>query len=494
MEANTATPLAQHTRRTVAGAERVPGARADVPARRALVVDANEASRQRLRAVLERGLGLAVDALPGAGPALRALRRRRYSLLVSELCLPGLDGLGLVEQVRRRDLGVAAVVVARHSEVRDAVRAMRAGASDFLSWPVGADRLCRAAERALREQALRAEVAVLREQLGRRFHCPEILSKSPRVHEALDVVRRAAPTAAPILIAGETGTGKELVARAVHHLSPRRHGPLVAVNCAALPEHLAASELFGHEAGAFTGAVGRRAGRFELAHGGTLFLDEVGDLPPPVQAALVRVLHEQRFERVGGTETITVDVRVVAATNRPLRRLLRYGRFRPDLYYRLNVVKIELPPLRDRPEDVPLLAAYFAQKYTRPGAPPVRLDPEALALLQTYRWPGNVRELENAIESACIRSRDGVIRPQDLPPGLASRPPVWPTERVDLNRPLPQLLDEAIAVVERRYLRKALRKSRGQLGRCARLCGLSEKCVREKLEKYHIDRKQFMDD
>jgi DNA-binding NtrC family response regulator len=498
MDAKTALALVRHQhRRIIAGPSPqapVPVPPADATPRRALVVDGSEDGRLRLRGPLEQGLGLAVDVLPGAAAALEALRGHGYGLVVSELRLPGLDGLGLLEEVRRQGLPVAAIVVASHGDVRDAVRALRLGASDFLTRPVDPGRLCQAAERALRELAPRAAVAALRENIGRQFGCPEILSTDPRVHEALGMVCRAAPTDAPVLIEGETGTGKELVARAVHHNSPRRGGPLVAVNCAALPEPLASSELFGHEPGSFTGAVGRRAGRFELAHGGTIFLDEVGDLPPPVQAALVRVLHEHCFERLGGSETISVDVRVLAATNRPLRRLVRQGRFRPDLYYRLNVVQVRLPPLRRRPEDVPLLATHFAQKYAPPAGPVPRLDPEAVALLQSYPWPGNVRELENAIERACVTAHDGVIQPDDLPPGLAEDASTWPPGLVDLSRPLPQLLEEAVTDVEQTYLRKALQRSHGRLRRCARLCGLSEKCVRAKLEKYHIDRHEYLRD
>src|SRR5262249_22910880 len=250
------------------------------------------------------------------------------------------------------------------------------------------------------------------------FH--SILSKNPHMHAVFELISNVAQSNATVLIEGETGTGKEQVARAIHQSSTNREGPLVAVNCAALPETLLESELFGHEKGAFTSAVGQRRGRFELANGGTLFLDEVGDVPATMQAKLLRVLQERRFERVGGTESIEVDVRVIAATNRSLPRLVRQGTCRDDLFYRLNVVKIDLPPLRDRPEDIPLLATHFAQKYARPGEAPKQLSPGAMEVLLNYSWPGNIRELENAIERACVTSRDNIIQVENLPTELVN--------------------------------------------------------------------------
>jgi DNA-binding NtrC family response regulator len=370
-------------------------------------------------------------------------------------------------------------------------RAGRWETGDLPINPLGVGHSCRASKGARHEQALQDEVAAVRHHLQARFGSADILTRNPHMHAVLDLMAHAASTVATVLIEGETGTGKELVARALHRASPRREGPLVAVNCAALPETLLANELFGHESGAFTGASGRRTGRLELANGGTLFLDEVGDIPESMQMALLRALQERCFERVGSAKSIAVDMRVVAATNRPLERLVRRGRFRADLFYRLNVVRLELPPLRERPEDIPLLAAHFANKHARPDAPPPRLSPESLILLQAQRWPGNVRELENAIVRACVTVRDGVILPEDLPPGQTGRPVALPSEWIDLERPLPQLLAETAAELERRYLVKALHKSRGNVGRCARLCGLSRRAITIKLAKYKIDRFQF---
>jgi DNA-binding NtrC family response regulator len=423
------------------------------PARRALVLVEDGDDRQQLRRVLAGRLGLGVEEQAEAGEALRSLQDHPCSLLVIDLPRP--EGLGLLEEVRRRRLTATPLVVYGTDAVADAVGAGRLGAYACLTRPLDAGRVRRTAERALRERAA---------------------------------------TSSTVLIEGETGTGKELVARVLHRCSPRAAGPLVAVNCAAVPATLLASELFGHEAGAFTGAACLRAGRFELAAGGTLFLDEVGEAPPAVQVALLRVLQEHRFERVGGGQAIETDVRVMAASNRPLRELVRRGTFRRDLYYRLNVVRIEVPSLRDRPEDVPLLATHFANKHARPGEPIPRLAPASLRYLQARTWPGNVRELENAVERGCVTARGGVIRPEDLPPEPDFSPAAWADERIDLARPLKELLDEAARELERRYLRKALQKARGHVGRCARLAGVSERWVTLKLAEHHLDRRQFTGD
>ncbi len=265
----------------------------------------------------------------------------------------------------------------------------------------------------------------------------------------------------------------------------------MAINCAAVPETLLESELFGHEKGAFTGAVGQRRGRFEMAHRGTIFLDEVGDVPAAMQAKLLRVLQERRFERVGGSQNVEVDVRVIAATNRGLPKLVQEGKFREDLYYRLNVVKIELPPLRERPEDIPVLAAHFAQKYARPGQPPKQLSPEAMEILLRYSWPGNVRELENAIERACVTSRTEHITPESLPSDIVRPAKTKVPFPIDLSRPLTEQLPEVIAAFEEGYLRRALRKAHGQVGQTAKIAGLSRRSISDKLAQYKIDKAKF---
>jgi DNA-binding NtrC family response regulator len=368
---------------------------------------------------------------------------------------------------------------------------MRLGAYDFLTKPIEIQHLRLVVQRALRERSLQDEVANLHEQLQSRFSFQNILSKSPRMHQVFELISRVAQTTTTVLIEGETGTGKEVVARAIHAASHVRTGPIIAVNCAALPENLLESELFGHEKGSFTSAIGQRRGRFELANGGTIFLDEVGDVPASMQAKLLRVLQERRFERVGGTESIEVDVRVIAATNRSLLRLVKQGTFREDLYYRLNVIKIDLPPLRERTEDVPLLATHFAQKYARQGEPPKQLSPQAMELLLHYRWPGNIRELENAIERASVTSRDDTIRPENLPPEITA-PSVPKTPlTIDLGRPLPELLRDLTAEIEQQYIRKAMKKSHGNIGRCARICGLSRRSISAKIAEYQINKTAF---
>jgi transcriptional regulator with GAF, ATPase, and Fis domain len=320
----------------------------------------------------------------------------------------------------------------------------------------------------------------------------DIISRSPKMREIFDLIDHVADTTATVLIEGETGTGKEQIARAIHRTSSTiRHGELVAVNCAALPEQLLESELFGHEKGAFTGAIGQRKGRFELAHGGTIFLDEIGEMTPAMQVRLLRVLQDRHFERVGGTEAIDVDVRVIAATNRNLARLVRKQKFRQDLYYRLNVIRIELPPLRERPEDIPLLADHFAAKYARPGQPSKPIMSDAMAMLLQHSWPGNVRELENAIERAALIARGPRITPADLPPLHTAGPARSASISVDLSRPLPEVLKATLNEVERQYIERALQKSNGNVGRCARICGLSRRSISTKLAAYQIDKDRY---
>jgi len=337
-------------------------------------------------------------------------------------------------------------------------------------------------------------VASLRSQLQTRFSFQNILSKNPRMHAVFELIGNLAHTNTTVLVEGETGTGKEQVARAIHAATQSRTGSFVAVNCASLPETLLESELFGHEKGAFTSAVGQRRGRFELAHGGTIFLDEVGDVPAPMQAKLLRVLQERSFERLGGSETIQVDVRVLAATNRPLQRLVKEAKFREDLYYRLNVVKIDLPPLRERPEDIPLLATHFTEKYARPGESAKHISPRAMEVLLNYSWPGNVRELENAIERACVTSGDNLIEVENLPTELLAPPKPKVPWQVDLERPLTDVLQEAVGQIEEQYIRTALKKTHGHVGRCASICGLSRRSITSKIAQYNLDKAVFKDD
>jgi transcriptional regulator with PAS, ATPase and Fis domain len=338
------------------------------------------------------------------------------------------------------------------------------------------------------------EVVSAREHLQHRYAFPNIVSTNARMCAIFDLINQLAHSATTVLIEGETGTGKEMVARAVHQFSERCPGPLVAINCAALPETLLESELFGHEKGSFTSAVGQRKGRFELAHGGTLFLDEVGEVPASMQVKLLRVLQERCFERVGGSQSIAVDVRVVATTNRCLRKMVRDGTFRKDLYYRLNVVKIDMPPLRERSEDIPSLAVHFTEKFARPNQPPKRLSPACMKLLLGYWWPGNIRELENAIEHACVTARGDLVQPEDLPSEVV-RPALRKAHgSIDWSRPFPDVMAEVTDRIERCYLRRALKRSRGNIDRCARLCGLSRQRLTSKLAKHQLVKSEFKHD
>jgi len=459
--------------------------------RRILIVEDKEQEQQLLKQLLEDP-ALIVDTVGEGVEALERLNSRSYSIVITDLKMPRLSGMQLIEEVQKRRLPVTVIVTTGFGGIDEAVQAMRLGAYEFLTKPIDVERLRLVVQRALHERALQDEVAALREQMRDRYSFHNILSKNPRMHQVFDLINNVANTTTTVLIEGETGTGKEQVAKAIHIASSAvRSGSLVAFSCAALPENLLESELFGHEKGSFTSAVSQRRGRFELADGGTLFLDEVGDIPGSMQAKLLRVLQDRRFERVGGTESIEVDVRVIGATNRSLSKLVKEGTFREDLYYRLNVVKLDLPPLRDRPEDIPLLATHFTQKYARAGETPKLIAPEAMEVMLNYRWPGNIRELENAIERASVTCRGDTIRQTDLPPDILT--PGAPKQPfvIDLETPLPQLLRDMSADIEQQYIRKALKKSHGNIGRCAKICGLSRRSISAKIAEYQINKTVF---
>jgi DNA-binding NtrC family response regulator len=490
-EASMSATVRQDRLQNEAGDEPLPSDSAPVVPRRVLIVEDNDLARKQLQHLLATDAQLQVDATADGKEALELLLEHHYSIAITDLRLPGLDGLELIKRVQENSIPVTMIVLTGYGGIDEAVRAVRLGAYDFMTKPIDVENLRRVVERALRERTLQDEVAQLRARLQTHYSFHNMLSKNAQMHMIFDLVSNVADTTSTVLIEGETGTGKEEVARAIHETSHSRSGPLIAVNCAALPENLLESELFGHEKGAFTGAMAQRRGRFELADGGTLFIDEVGDIPAAMQAKLLRVLQERRFERVGGTDCIEVDVRIIAATNRPLQRLVKQGKFREDLFYRLHVVKIDLPPLRQRAEDIPLLATHFTQKYARPGQAPKQVSPEAMEVLLNYYWPGNIRELENAIERGCITSQDGIIRSENLPPEFSNPAAPKLPFHIDLDRKLPDLLRDITLQVEREYIRKALKKTHGHVGRCAKLCGLSRRCMTTKLTEYDIDKSGF---
>ena len=386
------------------------------------------------------------------------------------------------------------ILLTGHGDTQVALEAMKAGADDFVTKPYEPDHLRFVVQRIIERRRLIDELDQLRKQMQRTYSFHNIVSKSPRMRKIFDLIEQVGPLGSTVLVHGETGTGKELVAQAIHAADNRRKGPFFALNCAVLHDSLLETELFGHEKGAFTGADRRKKGRFEAADGGTLFLDEVGDVSPAMQAKLLRVLQSGTFERVGGTETVRVDVRIVAATNKRLEDEVKAARFRADLFYRLNVIRIDLPPLCERPEDIPLLAMYFVEKFRAMSTPPVtEIDSEAMQALLEHTWPGHVRELENAIKAAVAMADGTVIRRGTLPATVAprTRRPVVDSPLIDIGRALPELTGDLVGRVERDYFTQLLARYRGNVARCAKHSGLSRRSVTQKLQKYELDRTRF---
>jgi len=457
-----------------------------------LVVDDDEVTRQNLAAILEEDGQYDVTAVPDADTALEIARSKSVHLLITDLCMPGTGGLELLTKVREAGLPFGVVVLTAYGLTQTAVDAIKAGADDFVTKPFDADRFRVLVARTLERRRLRDELDQLRLQMKEDYSFHNMVSKNPAMRQVFDLIEQVGP-----LGHGETGVGTELVAQAIHAASNRRNGPWVAVNCAALSDSLLESELFGHERGAFTGADRRRSGRFELANGGTLFLDEIGDISPPMQSKLLRVLQTGSFERVGGTETVRVDVRIVAASNKRLEDLVERGEFRSDLLYRLRVVPIELPPLRERREDISLLAMHLLGKFSDRSTPAVtEIDPDAMKALYEYDWPGNVRELENAIRAAVALADGTVIRARDLPAAIAPERPAEGAAAgvealLDLDRPLPEVTEAIISQVESDYFEQLLRLYNGNVSRCATHSGLSRRCVTQKLRKYSLGRYRF---
>src|SRR5690606_24462585 len=360
--------------------------------------------------------GLEVLAAASGEEALEILRKSEVRVIVTDLMMPGMTGTALLRAAKAISPHVEVVLMTAYGTVEAAVEAMKEGADDFLTKPLKRHQLVRTVKKALEKYRLLEENRLLREKVAQLSKVGGLVGSSPAFRAVMDTIRQAAPSNATILLLGESGTGKELVARAIHELSPRHAAPFVPIDCASIPESLLESELFGHEAGAFTGATRRKEGRFERADGGTLFLDEVGEMSPAVQVKLLRAIQEGEFVRVGGTQPVKVDVRIVAATNRDLQQEVREGRFREDLYYRLHVVQVKLPPLRERHGDVPLLAAHFLRRFAEENRREIEgFSPEAMRALEAYSWPGNVRELENAIERAVVLARGSRIELEDLP-------------------------------------------------------------------------------
>jgi DNA-binding NtrC family response regulator len=456
-----------------------------------LIVEDKESLRTMLRHALERQ-GHAVIEARDQPEAVKMLQQSLPALVLSDLRLPNGDGFGVLRASKEIDPDVPVIVMTAYGSIEDAVTAMKEGALDFLAKPVDPDHLLLLVSRALEQRRLVTENLLMKEELAVRRGAPQLVGDDASLRKVFTSLQRAASTDTTVLIEGESGTGKELFARSLHALSSRADAPFVAINCAAIPETLLETELFGYEKGAFTGAVSRKPGKFEMAHRGTLFLDEIGDLPLALQAKILRALEERRFERVGGTALVTVDVRLVAATNRGLRAAVAARRFREDLYFRLSVFPITVPPLRDRGNDIPLLARYFVDRFCRDlKKKSLALSPAALDALQAYRWPGNVRELQNCIERAVILAEGDSILPRHLNLSFVTASPVEevpnPWSQVDLTGTLGDVTKRAIAEVERLKIRDVMREAEGNKGRAAELLQISYKNLLAKLKEHAIE-------
>jgi DNA-binding NtrC family response regulator len=466
-----------------------PRPRADPPI---LVVEDRDSLRGMLRRALEAQGHVVLEARDQT-EAVQVLGSSLPGLVLSDLRLPEGDGFGVLRAAKALDPELPVIVLTAYGSIQDAVAAMKEGALDFLAKPVDPDHLLLMVERALAQRRLATENVLLREELAVRRGAPQIVGEDVKLKLISVALQRAAATDTTVLLEGESGTGKELFARALHVLSPRADGPFVAINCAAIPETLLETELFGHEKGAFTGAAARKLGRFELAHRGTLFLDEIGELSLTLQAKILRALEEKRFERVGGTALLQVDVRVVAATNRNLKAAVAARQFREDLYFRLSVFPISIPPLRDRPNDIPMLAKYFIERFCRElNKRPLALAPSATAELQTYSWPGNVRELQNCIERAVILTEGDTIHARHL--NLSFRVPLpaappstsGPWDSIDLSGTLAEASRRVLVEVERRKIERALKEAGGDSGRAAELLQVSYKVLAAKLREHRL--------
>jgi DNA-binding NtrC family response regulator len=458
-----------------------------------LLVEDKDSLRTMLRLALEEQGHTVVEARDES-EALLALRQARPSVVLTDLKLPTGDGFGVLRAAKEVDPELQVVVMTAYGGIQDAVSAMKDGAMDFLAKPVDPDHLLLMVERALAQRRVLTENLLLKEELAERRGAPRIIGEDPGLRLVSQQLHRAAGTDATVLLEGESGTGKELFARALHALSPRADGPFVAINCAAIPETLLETELFGHEKGAFTGATARKPGRFELAHRGTLFLDEIGELPLALQAKILRALEEKRFERVGGTQSLTVDVRVVAATNRNLKQRVAERQFREDLYFRLSVFPVQIPPLRDRPGDILILAQHFVEKFAREvNKPSISLSPVAMDELRAYAWPGNVRELQNCIERAVILCEADSILPRHLNLSFAkpatpaaAEPATDPWDAIDLSGTMAEALARVSGEVERRKLVESLKASNGNKARVADALHLPYKALLVKLRQYGL--------
>ncbi|MDF1614782.1 sigma-54-dependent transcriptional regulator [Desulfurivibrio dismutans] len=457
-----------------------------------LVVD-DEPNYLVILSELLRDEGYETFTAASAEEALKIARQTDLDLIITDMRMPGMDGLELLKTVKSINPSLPVIMITAFGEVEKAVAAMRTGAFNYLTKPFDNDELLVSIRKAVEHYEVVRENTRLRAEISERTSYARMVGKNPRMREIYGLIEKVAPTPTSVLITGESGTGKELVARAVHSNSRRCEAPFISLNCAGLPESLLESELFGHEKGAFTGAVALRKGRFELADGGTLFLDEVGEMPLSLQVKLLRVIQERTFERVGGSRTIKVDVRIIAATNKDLKEEVETGKFREDLYYRLNVVHIHLPPLRERTDDIPMLAKHFVAKFARElHRPGLQIQPETISLLGTLPWEGNIRELENAIERAAVLCSNEVITPEDVQPENTSDQPgdgwgdnLQLEQCIPPDTPLPEILN----TIEKKMVAEALAKADYVQTRAADNLGITKSLLQYKIKKYGLQKK-----
>jgi len=449
---------------------------------RILVVDDEESHRIMLRAVLKEE-GYDVSEASDGAEAVKAVEQEPFDLILLDIRMRTMDGIEALIEIRKISPLMPVLIMTAYASVKTAVEALKAGAFEYLTKPLDIEELKILIEKALELYQLRAENIALKERLGDRFDFAKIIGRSPKMKEVFDTLSLVAPTDATVLILGESGTGKELVANSIHHNSPRASQPFIKVSCAALPETLLEGELFGHEKGAFTGAIARREGRFQLAHRGTIFLDEVGEMSMTTQTKLLRVLQEKEFEPLGSTRTVKVDVRVIAASNKDLEREVKEGRFREDLFYRLNVVPVSLPALRERKEDIPALATHFFAIYRDKNKKETKdISRKAMDLLMRYDWPGNIRELENCVERAVILARGEIIAPADLPPAIQA---LTSSDREVQGLELPSGI--SLQEVEKALIVKTLEDTGGNRTRAAEILGINRRTLQNKLKEYGIN-------
>ncbi len=449
-----------------------------------LIVDDEKHTREGLQQALAEHYDVTIAA--SADEAFNLLEAQPFDVVLTDLRMPGKSGLKVIDKALALEHRPAVLMMTAYGNIDTAVEAMKRGAVDFLTKPVNIERLEVLIQRALKTKTLEVEVKQLHERLDEKFNIDGIIGTSQKLKNVLDKMRLVATSRATILIEGESGTGKELIAQAIHQASPRARGPFIAVHCAALSENLLESEIFGHERGSFTGATERRVGRFESADGGTLFLDEIGEISASTQVKLLRFLETKAIERVGGSKPIELDVRLVAATNRNLEQMAKDGKFREDLFFRLNVVRLLMPPLRERPEDVPLLLAHFIKLFSdENGVPPLTVEAGALRTLQAYAWPGNIRELRNFCENAVVMRRGGSLTEYDLEPKFRGQPtPAVVSTSGAPAATAPGGDSFSVEENEKRLLREALHKARGNRTKAAELMGISRRTLHRKIAQW----------